>query len=41
MIVTSFAKGDKNILKPLLNKEIYQNFSDEIDNRKKETLNQN
>ena len=27
-IVTSFAKGDKNILKPLLNKEIYKNFSD-------------
>ena len=38
MIITSFAKGDKNILKPLLNKEIYQNFSDEIDQRKKENL---
>jgi len=38
MIVTSFAKGDKNILKPLLNKEIYQNFSDEINNRKKENI---
>ena len=38
MIVTSFAKGDKNILKPLLNKEIYQNFSNEIDNRKKENI---
>ena len=38
MIVTSFAKGDKNILKPLLNKEIYQNFSDAIDNRKKENI---
>ena len=38
MIVTSFAKGDKNVLKPLLNKEIYQNFSDEIDNRKKENI---
>jgi len=37
-IVTSFAKGDKNVLKPLLNKEIYQNFSDEIDNRKKENI---
>jgi len=37
-IVTSFAKGDKNILKPLLNKEIYKNFSDEIDNRKKENV---
>ena len=36
MIITSFAKGDKNALKPLLNKEIYQNFSDEIDHRKKE-----
>ena len=38
MIITSFAKGDKNALKPLLNKEIYQNFSDEIDHRKKEEL---
>ena len=38
MIVTSFAKGDKNILKPLLNKEIYQNFCNEIDNRKKENI---
>ena len=38
MIITSFAKGDKNALKPLLNKEIYQNFSDEIDHRKKENL---
>ena len=38
MIVTSFAKGDKKTLKPLLNKEIYQNFSDEIDHRKKENL---
>ena len=36
MIITSFAKGDKHALKPLLNKEIYQNFSDEIDHRKKE-----
>ena len=36
MIITSFAKGDKKALKPLLNKEIYQNFSDEIDHRKKE-----
>ena len=35
-IVTSFAKGDKAALKPLLNKEIYQNFSEEIDKRKKE-----
>ena len=38
MIVTSFAKGNKNVLKPLLNKEIYKNFSDEIDNRKKENI---
>jgi len=38
MIITSFAKGDKNALKPLLNKEIYKNFSDEIDHRKKENL---
>ena len=38
MIITSFAKGDKNTLKPLLNKEIYQNFSNDIDQRKKESL---
>ena len=38
MIITSFAKGDKNVLKPLLNKEIFQNFSNEIDNRKKENI---
>jgi len=38
MIVTSFAKGDKKALKPLLNKKIFQNFSDEIDYRKKENL---
>ena len=38
MIVTSFAEGDKNVLKPLLNKEIFQNFSDEIDYRKKENI---
>ena len=38
MIVTSFAKGDKNVLKPLLNKEIFQNFSDEINYRKKENV---
>ena len=38
MIVTSFAKGDKNILKPLLHEKIYQNFSDAIDNRKKENI---
>ena len=38
IIVTSFAKGDKNILKPLLDKKIYQNFSDAIDHRKKENV---
>jgi len=38
IIITSFAKGDKNVLKPLLNKEIFQNFSDEIDHRKKEKV---
>ena len=38
MIVTSFAEGDKNVLKPLLNKEIFQNFSNEIDYRKKENV---
>ena len=38
MIITSLAKGDKKALKPLLNKKIFQNFSDEIDNRKKENL---
>ena len=38
MIITSFAKGDKKTLKPLLDKEIYQNFSDEIDYRKKENV---
>ena len=38
IIVTSFAEGDKNVLKPLLNKEIFQNFSDEIDYRKKENV---
>ena len=37
-IITSFAKGDKKALKPLLNKKIFQNFSDEIDYRKKENL---
>ena len=35
-IITSLAKGDKIALKPLLNKNIYQSFSDEIDKRKKE-----
>ena len=30
--------GEKNILKPLLGKKIYKNFSDEIDKRNKENL---
>ena len=38
MIITSFAEGDKKALRPLLNKKIFQNFSDEIDYRKKENL---
>ena len=38
MIITSFAKGDKKALKPLLNKKVFQSFSDEIDCRKKENL---
>ena len=38
MIITSFAKGDKNALKPLLHQTIYQNFSDEIDKRNKENF---
>ena len=37
-IVTSLAKGDKISLKPLLNKNIYQSFSNEIDKRKKENF---
>ena len=35
-IIVAFAKGEKNVLKPLLSKEIYKNFSDEIDKRNKE-----
>ena len=38
MIITSFAKGDKNSLETLLNKEVYQDFSNEIDHRKKENI---
>ena len=38
MIITSFAKGDKNTLKPLLDKKVYQNFSYEIDQREKKKL---
>ena len=37
-IITSLAKGDKIALRPLLNKNIYQSFSDEIDKRNKENL---
>lgn len=36
MIVTSFAKGDKKALKPLLAGKVYQNFCDAIDARKAE-----
>ena len=38
MIVTSFAKGNKITLKPLVNKTMYKNFSDEIDKRQKENI---
>ncbi len=38
MIITSFAQGDKKALKLLLDKKIFQNFSDEIDYRRKENL---
>ena len=37
-IIVAFAKGEKSVLKPLLDKEIYKNFSDEIDKRNKENL---
>ena len=37
-IIVAFSKGEKNILKPLLGKKIYKNFSDEIDKRNKENL---
>ena len=37
-IVTSFAKGDKKTLKPLLNKEMYQKFSEAIEERDKKKL---
>lgn len=33
MIVTSFAKGDKTALRPLLSDEVYHSFSDAIDGR--------
>ena len=37
-IITSFAKGDKKSLKTLLGKELFTNFSDIIDERKKKQL---
>ena len=40
MIVTSFAKGDKRTLKPLLAAKVYQNFCDVIDQRKTDGLTQ-
>ena len=38
MIVTSFAKGDKSSLKTLLSKEVYEQFSKSIDDRKTKQL---
>ena len=37
-IITSFAKGDKKILKSLLAKEMFKRFSEVIDERKKKQL---
>ena len=37
-IITSFAKGDKKSLKSLLGKEMYNSFSEIIDDRKKKEL---
>ena len=37
-IVTSFAKGDKKVLKDLLGKDLYKDFSNVIDERKKNEL---
>ena len=37
-IITSFAKGDKKILKSLLAKEMFNRFSEVIDERKKKQL---
>jgi predicted lipid-binding transport protein (Tim44 family) len=37
-IITSFAKGDKKPLKRLLGKELFVNFSEVIDERKKKQL---
>ena len=37
-IITSFAKGDKKLLKNLLGRELYNHFSEVIDERKKKEL---
>jgi len=37
-IITSFAKGDKNLLKSLLEKKMFQRFSDVIDERNTKKL---
>ena len=37
-IITSFATGDKKSLKPLLEKEIFNRFSEAIDERKNKQL---
>ena len=37
-IITSFAKGDKKSLKPLLGKSLFDDFSEVIDERKKKEL---
>ena len=37
-IITSFAKGDKKALKSLLGKELFNNFSEVIDERKEKEL---
>jgi len=37
-IITSFAKGDKKLLKGLLGKELYKHFSEVIDERKQKEL---
>ena len=38
-IITSFAKGDKKSLKGLLSRELFENFSEIIDERKNKKLN--
>ena len=38
-IITSFAKGDKKLLKGLLGKNMLNDFSEVIDERKKKNLN--